>query len=83
MAEREGGGMTDLEKLRAFAQFILEDWPEGGPDEFEVQEKAIEFGLLEGREVKESCGEGCWCEEFDGEFPMMCYQKTKVLTGEI
>lgn len=74
--------MTDLEKLRAFTQFILEDWPEGGPDEFEIQDKAIEIGLLEGHDVKEPCGEDCWCEEYHGEFPVICYRRTKVLTGE-
>lgn len=47
--------MTDLEKLRAFAQFILADWPEGIPDELDVQDKAEELGLLEGFLVKEPC----------------------------
>ena len=75
--------MTAIEKLRAFAQFVLEDWPEGVPDEFEVQDKAIEFGLLEGHEVEEPCGENCWCEEYRGEFPVTCYRRTKLLTGEV
>ena len=76
--------MTDLEKLRAFAQFVLEDWPESGPkDDFDIQDKAIEIGLLEGHEATEPCGENCWCEEYHGDFPVTCYQRTKVLMGEI
>lgn len=78
-----GESMTDLEKLRAFAQFVLEDWPEGEPDEFELQDKAIEYGLLEGHMATEPCGENCWCESYDGKFPLTCYRKSKLLTGEI
>lgn len=72
----------DNAKLRAFAQAILQDWPDtpcfdGG----ELQDLAERYGLLEAHEVVEPCGEGCNCAEFD-DFPMQCYRKTPLLKGE-
>lgn len=41
-------------------------------DCFEIEELAIELGLLKMHPVTESCGEGCRCEDF----PTMCYRET-------
>jgi len=73
---------TDLEKLRLFALFILEEFPEGMPDEFDMQDKAEKLGLLEKVEAQEPCGENCWCNEYHGEFPVTCYRRSKVLLGK-
>lgn len=75
-------GQSDLEKLRAFAQAILDDWPDiGGLDGFEVQELAEKHGLLTPTIATGPCGETCLCAEYD-DFPMTCYHKTATLTGE-
>lgn len=67
--------------LRAFAQAILRDFPEGAPDCFGIQDLAVEHGLLEGVEATESCGDDCWCAEYGG-FPMTCYRRTELLMGK-
>jgi hypothetical protein len=82
--------MTDLEKLREFAQgiFRLADWPEGGDiDGFDLQELAVRLELLETVRPTEPCGEPCAClfyygrEEF-AEGGVTCYRKTPLLKGE-
>lgn len=78
--------MTDLERLRAFAQFILESWPDFAlPDEADIQDKAEELGLLEGFTVKEPCRENCWCADYYSRDDMAegvtCYRRTKLVMG--
>lgn len=76
---------TEVEKLRAFAQAVFGDWPDGGGcDAFELQEFAEQHGLLQGVQVSEPCGEECWCAAEVGrdEFPLVCYRKTPLLTGK-
>lgn len=74
--------MTDLEKLRGFANYLMETLPDtytvGTGD---IQDAAVEFGLLQAFEVSAPCGEACVCVEY-GEFPHICYRKTAVLTEE-
>jgi hypothetical protein len=75
--------MSEINKLRAFAQAILDDFPDSAPDGFEIQELAEQHGLLEPVEVTKPChDEFCSCAEV-GDFPMQCYRKTKLLTGEL
>jgi hypothetical protein len=74
--------MTDLEKLRAFAQAVLSDWPDSAPDGFELQELGEKHGLLTPVEVTEPCDpDHCGCAEYD-DFPMICYRRTPLLTGK-
>jgi|GEM_PF-6624592 len=74
--------MSEVAKLRAFANAILEDFPDSCPDGFGIQKLAELHGLLEPVEVTEPCHtECCQCAEV-GDFPMDCYRKTKLLTGE-
>ena len=72
---------SDLAVLRAFAKKCLKDWPDGGIDGFDLQDYAIEFGLLSGKTVNgPCCEEGCNCAE-TAEFPTTCYFRTPLLTG--
>ena len=77
--------MTDAEqKLRAFAKFMLEDWPDSMPDEWAMQDKAIECGLLDETKQEKPCGDDCWCAEYHGAdaFPVTCYRRSRILMGE-
>ena len=73
---------ADTASLRAFAQSVMQSWPEGGDiDGCDLQDKAEKHGLLRPETRTEPCGENCWCEEYD-DFPQTCYRKTALLTGE-
>lgn len=75
--------MSEVAKLRAFANAILEDFPDSCPDGFDIQDLAVKHGLLEPFEVTEPCDpDSCACAEF-GDFPMSCYRRTNVLTGDL
>lgn len=73
----------EIDRLRAFAQAILKDYPEFIPEDFEIQDLAVEHGLLKGVEATEPCAPdgACWCEGYD-DFPQTCYRWTELLTGE-
>jgi len=69
--EREATG-----KLRAFAQAILKDQPDCND-----LDMGVKHGLLVGTMKKEPCQEeGCNCAS-KGDFPMLCFTKTSLLTG--
>lgn len=79
----------ERDTLRTFAQHIMQSWPCGDVDGGDLQDKAVELGLLKLTEPapREPCGEGCECaqncsaDEFEsGE--VQCYRKTALLTGE-
>lgn len=72
--------MTGLEKLRGFANRIMQAWPNGDVDEADLQEAALEFELLVDVVATEPCGEVCMCEDCGAEFPTRCYRKTALLT---
>lgn len=72
----------EAEQLRGFAQRVMEAWPEGGLDGFDLQDTAEEFGLLQRVEVAEPCGEGCSCVEYGADFPTDCYHRTSLLLPE-
>lgn len=76
--------MTDLEQLRAFAQDILDFWPDGNADGDDVQSLAVKHGLLRPVSMPEPCGESCYCAEFysPDEWPVNCFRKTPLVTGE-
>lgn len=79
--------MADIENLRAFALAVLEDWPDGAPDGFDLQDLGVKHGLLALKDPKptEPCGERCWCAEYFGtdEFAdgVDCYIRTPLLLG--
>lgn len=75
--------MSEVSKLRAFANAVLKDFPDSAPDGFEIQDLAEQHGLLEPVEVTEACDtDCCQCAEV-GDFPMTCYRKSKILTGDL
>ena len=70
----------ELERLRAFARRVMQPWPEGGLDGDELQEAAVEAGILLPEERTAPCGESCGCAEFHGGIEGMadgvtCYRK--------
>ena len=72
--------MTDIEKLRGFANRIMELWPSASEvDGADIQEAAVEFELLVETEVLEPCGNTCMCAECGADFPTKCYRKTPLL----
>lgn len=74
--------MTDLEKLRGFANYLMEALADTYTvDTGDIQDAAVEFGLLQAFEVSASCGDACVCVEY-GAFPQICYRKTAVLAGD-
>jgi hypothetical protein len=77
--------MSDLEKLRAFAQAAFEHWPEFGfeADGLELQELGVKHGLLIPVTMTGPCSENsCSCADCGAEFPVICYRKTPLLTGK-
>ena len=73
--------MTDLEKLRGFAQEIMECWPSGDVDGAVLQEAAVRWELIVPKEMTEPCCDACTCAGVD-EFPLICYRKQPALTGQ-
>ena len=59
--------------LLFFARRMLSVPPGTDFDGGDLQDAAVEFGLLETVEVHESCGDNCLCAEFG--FPQTCYRK--------
>ena len=72
--------MTDIEKLRCFAQEIVACHTGAleGPD---IEFIAIKYGLMEHFVVTGPCVEACPCTEFG--FPAACCRRTALLTGVI
>lgn len=79
--------MSDIDQLRKFANRILEAWPEGYVDGGELQDAAIDSGLLRLKTPKpvEPCGENCRCADYyawdEFEQGIECYERTPCLTG--
>ncbi len=79
---------AENKKLRAFAQAIMEAWPEGGIEGDDLQEIACRHGMLAPETRFEPCGEWCNCNagvDVDGgewERGVECFRRTELLTGE-
>lgn len=74
-----------LEKLRAFAQDVMESWPIGDLDGGELQDLALKHGLLMAETRHSPCGDNCSCSEYmdQGDFKdgVVCLRKTELLPG--
>ena len=67
------------EPLLRFAGKVIDASREGAePDGGDIQDWAVEAGLLVPTPVTESCGEGCSCAEWD-DFPQTCYKDSAAL----
>lgn len=73
------------DRLRKFAQAIMEAWPMGDIDGGHLQDMAVDHGLLRPETRYKPCGESCGCAEYVGaeEFAtgVTCYRKTRLLLG--
>jgi hypothetical protein len=79
---------AETDQLRGFARRVMQAWPEGDIEGFDLQDAAVEFGLLATKNPPptESCGEGCTCAEYFNaeEFSsggVLCFHRTELLTG--
>lgn len=74
-------------KLRAFAQDIMEDWPDvGSLDGYDIQILGVKHGLLDETTHHKPCAEeGCacaaMCYESDWKEGVQCYRSTALLKG--
>jgi len=76
-----GASVSDLERLRAFAQEVMQAWPEGGIDGGDLQEIAEKHGLLIEKQMVAPCCESCNCADCGVSGPTPCYWQTALLTG--
>lgn len=80
--------IRERDKLRGFARAIMESWPLGDVDGIDLQEMAIEHGLIAPADPAptEPCGESCACVEYyaadEWAKGAECYRRTALLTGE-
>ena len=77
----ENEGLIPLAKLGKWVLDMRAEHDCADLDGGDIQDKAVELGLLEGVKVTESCGENCNCAEY-GDFPLTCFRlsaKAKVL----
>ena len=79
--ERADRAERRLGALQAFARDVMTSWPEGDVDGGALQDYAEKHGLIVPQEAIESCGDDCVCAYY-GQFPMTCYRKTELLTGQ-
>lgn len=76
---------AECEKLRAFAQDIMDEWPDvGSLDGYDLQMLGVKHGLLaETTHHKPCCDEGCacavMCYEDDWKEGVQCYRSTALL----
>ena len=79
----------ERDQLRAFAQDIMEGWPDVGMlDGFDLQELAVKHGLLAETIRHKPCAEeGCNCAEMvderDWKDGVVCYWTTPLLRGAV
>ena len=77
---------SNYDRLLAFARKILSAWPEGGVEGDDLQDIAVEHGLLVPETRYAPCVEECpcaWCateEEFAT--GVICYRRAGWLKGE-
>ena len=87
VGKRRADQSKALAALRAFAQAVMDCWPDGwGIEGDDLQRIATEHGMLRPEIRHDPCGDSCRCadhvlqkEWIDG---VVCYRKTSLLTGE-
>jgi hypothetical protein len=72
---------AELRQLRRFTGLVLkahrnDGWP-GDVDGDDLQDWALQRGLIEERQMSEPCGETCTCAE-GADFPTTCYFNTEL-----
>ena len=80
--------LSENKKLRAFANDIMEAWPDGGIEGDDLQEIATRHGMLAPEIRYEPCGEWCQCncmnclnsDDWNG--GVECFRRTALLMGE-
>lgn len=78
----------EVQELRGFARRVLRVWPDGDLDGGDLQDAAVEAGLLIQRQVTEiPCGPGCRCVDYydDDDFKAgrhVCYERSREALGE-
>ena len=74
----------DDSKLRAFVRRVIRASWDGDVEEGDVQEWAVDAGLLVPTTMAAPCGENCQCEELDpGGFPTTCYRFSSELDDTV
>jgi hypothetical protein len=78
---------AELARLRAFARRIMQAWPDGDVDGLELQEAAVEAGILRETRPREACGESCRCADYYGDRNfrdghVVCYRVVKEALGD-
>lgn len=69
---------AEVEALRQFVNEIISGTLAGGSfDGGDIQEMAVQHGLLRSEQRDEACGDVCNCSEFG--FPCECFRKTALL----
>lgn len=79
MAQRAGVAEDAAKAIRFAGMVFKAHRNDGSPSDVDgdhLQRMALECGLIEEREVSESCGANCSCADV-GEFPSICYFNTK------
>lgn len=71
---------NEIDALRGFAQAVMKVWPETAMDGGDLQDVAVDHGLLRLETRTERCGERCYCEVNSPVW--VCYRKTELLTGK-
>lgn len=80
---------AERDKLHAFAQDIMDEWPEvGSLDGYDLQMLGVKHGLLvETTHHKPCAEEGCncaeMCDERDWQEGVQCYRSTQLLKGNV
>lgn len=72
---------TPEDRLRAFAQAVINSLQYDILDNEMAQDLALEHGLLELDVIQEPCGEFCECAATGDAFPVTCFVKTALLRG--
>jgi len=86
IAEQVAEIAAERNALRAFAQGVMESWPDGDVDGGYLQDMAEQHGLLKPETFHEACGEDCRCLQYfsstEWQEGVTCYHQTPLLTGE-
>ena len=74
---------AELAQLRGFAVDVMGAWPDGDIDGSDLQDMAVEHGLLTAATVHQPCAGPCGCVDYvsDEQFDagVECYRKSQVL----